>query len=148
MQRSNVTAYCCAEDCAALKREKHEVAAQDAMKEARTPNDGAKPQECCTPNQRLTQASVALQRIKALKKGAKREKREAAARDAMKEAQAAMPSSPRQVANRMRGDRGTTPMRTWQVSTSLLAARHSNSLEQPCEGAACPNWAPSTDSVV
>jgi len=143
-----VTAYCCAEDCAALKREKHGVTAQDAMKEALTPKDGAKPQECCTPNQRLTQASVALQRIKALKKGAKREKREAAARDAMKEAQAAMPSSPRQVANRMRGDRGTTPMRTWQVSTSLLAARHSNSLEQPCEGAACPNWAPSTDSVV
>lgn len=55
---------------------------------------------------------VATQRLKALKRGAKREKREAAVRDALKEAQAAMPTSPRQVANRARG---ATPTRTWQV---------------------------------
>ena len=44
--------------------------------------------------------------MKALKRGAKREKREAAARDALKEAQAAMPTSPRQAANRLRAERG------------------------------------------
>ena len=58
------------------------------------------------------QLLAAVQRLKALKRGAKREKREAAARDALKEAQAAMPTSPRQAANRMRG---TTPTRVWQV---------------------------------
>ena len=66
--------------------------------------------------------TFAVQRLKALKRGAKREKREAAARDALKEAQAAMPTSPRQAANRLRGEPGSPPARTWQVCRESLAA--------------------------
>lgn len=57
-----------------------------------------------------------MQRLKALKRGQKRERREAAARDALKEAQAAMPTSPRQAASRLRADRSITPTRAWQVA--------------------------------
>ena len=57
-----------------------------------------------------------VQRLKAMKRGQKRERREAAARDALKEAQAAMPTSPRQAASRLRADRSITPTRAWQVA--------------------------------
>ncbi len=84
---------CCAEVCDALKRGP------------------------CRPETGAKRLLIAVQKLKALKRGAKREKREAAARDALKEAQAAMPTSPRQAANRMRG---TTPTRVWQVCSTCL----------------------------
>jgi hypothetical protein len=52
-----------------------------------------------------------LQKVRAAKRGAKREKREAAARDALKEAQAVLQMSPRPSAgrNRASAERGATP---------------------------------------
>ena len=68
-----------------------------------------------------------MQRLKALKRGQKRERREAAARDALKEAQAAMPTSPRQAASRLRADRSITPTRAWQVPALPAQAQHRSS---------------------
>ena len=81
-----------------------------------------------------------MQRLKALKRGAKREKREAAARDALKEAQAAMPTSPRQAANRLRGEPGGTPTRTWQVrceSAACSRLRHLPKVRDPAVMSMC-----------